>query len=81
MTFTASPQDDADHNGSFSKLMHGKSAEQRNAFMSMLNKHGDSHRLVTDNYLKLWNEDTKTGNKTQEARDDRKEKYMPLVNK
>lgn len=78
----ASPWGDVDRDASFSKLMHGKSAKQRNAFMSMLNKDGGAHRLVTDDYLKHWEEDASVGDKAaEEARDGRKEKYMPLVNK
>lgn len=77
----ALPQENVDRDASFAKLMHGKSAKQRNAFMSMLNKDGGSHRLVTDDYLKHWEADSKSGDKTHEARDGRKEKYMPLVNK
>ncbi|KAK2758973.1 hypothetical protein FQN54_003071 [Arachnomyces sp. PD_36] len=60
--------------------MHGKSPEQRNAFLSMLRKDRDSHRLITDDYLKHWETKGAMGNKTQESRDNRKEKYMSLVN-
>lgn len=81
MTPVALPQEDVDRDASFVKLMHGKSAEQRNAFMSMLNKDRDSHRVITDDYIKHWEADNKIDGKTQEARDGRKEKYMSLVNK
>lgn len=57
------------------KVMHGNPAGQRNAFISMLKKDGQAHRMVTDDYLKHW----KTDN-TEEARDGRKVKYMSLVN-
>jgi sterol 24-C-methyltransferase len=81
MARTTLQQEDIDRDASFVKLMHGKSAEQRNAFMSMLNKDRDSHRVITDGYVKLWEADDKAREKTQEARDDRKEKYMSLVNR
>lgn len=69
-------QEDMDRDTSFVKVMHGKSAEQRNAFISMLKKDGQAHRMVTDEYLKHWQTDN-----TEEARNDRKAKYMSLVNK
>ncbi|KAG9949044.1 putative tocopherol O-methyltransferase, partial [Aureobasidium melanogenum] len=56
------------------KLMHGKSATERNAFLSMLRKDGQAHRLVTDEYVKRWTEDS------DEARKTRKDSYMSLVN-
>lgn len=57
------------------KLMHGESAAERNAFFSMLRKDGQAHRLVTDEYVQRWNEDSKA------ARKGRQDSYMSLVNK
>lgn len=57
------------------KLMHGKSATERNAFVSMLRKDGQAHRLVTDEYVKRWSADS------DEARKSRQSSYMSLVNK
>jgi sterol 24-C-methyltransferase len=57
------------------KLMHGKSATERNAFLSMLRKDGQAHRLVTDEYVKRWTADS------DEARKSRQDSYMSLVNK
>lgn len=65
----------------FVKIMHGKSAEQRNAFMSMLSKDHESHRLTTDNYLNFWQKDGKDQENTEENREARKTKYVSLVNK
>ncbi|KAG9684158.1 putative tocopherol O-methyltransferase, partial [Aureobasidium melanogenum] len=56
------------------KLMHGKTATERNAFLSMLRKDGQAHRLVTDEYVKRWTEDS------DEARKTRQDSYMSLVN-
>ncbi|KAI5205569.1 hypothetical protein AUEXF2481DRAFT_26192 [Aureobasidium subglaciale EXF-2481] len=58
----------------FAILMHGKSATERNAFISMLRKDGQAHRLVTDEYVQRWSEDN------DEARKSRQDSYMSLVN-
>jgi sterol 24-C-methyltransferase len=62
------------------KLMHGKSSEERNAFMSMMKKNSDSHKNVTREYVGHWeaNGDVLDG---ESARDVRKGEYMSLVNK
>ncbi|KAI9676943.1 MAG: hypothetical protein M1817_006782 [Caeruleum heppii] len=74
-------QEDATRDAAFVKLMHGKSVEQRNAFMSMLNKDGEAHRVITDDYLKHWaTADGKTDDNVEEARKGRKTQYMSLVN-
>lgn len=57
------------------QLMHGKSAEERNAFFSMLRKDGEAHRAITDEYVQRWAEDSEA------ARKGRTESYMSLVNK
>jgi sterol 24-C-methyltransferase len=79
MAPTALPEE-ASRDADFVKLMHGKSAEQGNAFFSMLKKDNEAHRLVTDDYLKLWEADSKATDKTEEAREARKANYMSLVN-
>jgi len=71
MTVTAIPSNEQE----LTKLMHGKSATERNAFISMLRKDGEAHRLVTDEYVKRWSADS------DEARKSRQESYMSLVNK
>lgn len=57
------------------KLMHGKSSEERNAFLSMLKKDSKAHSNVTREYVGHWEGDDKA------ARDQRKSNYMSLVNK
>lgn len=81
MPSTTKHSDDTSSVSTFAKAMHGKSAEERNAFMSMLKKDGQAHRIITDDYLKYWEMDEKAAGKTQEARDGRKAQYMSLVNK
>lgn len=71
MTIAAIPTSEQE----LTKLMHGKSATKRNAFLSMLRKDGQAHRLVTDEYVKRWTEDS------DEARKSRQDSYMSLVNK
>lgn len=70
-------QEDADRDNAFAKSMHGRSAHQPNAFLSMMKKDGQSHRMVTDDYLSHW----EAGRNGQEGREGRKAKYMSLVNK
>jgi sterol 24-C-methyltransferase len=71
MTVTSIPSNEQE----LTKLMHGKSATERNAFISMLRKDGQAHRLVTDEYVKRWTADN------DEARKSRQDSYMSLVNK
>lgn len=62
------------------RLMHGKSAEERNAFLSMLSKDNQAHKAVTREYIDHWESNGKVRD-DEAARDDRKKKYMSLVNK
>ncbi|KEQ82177.1 putative tocopherol O-methyltransferase [Aureobasidium pullulans EXF-150] len=70
MAVTAVPTSEQE----FTKLMHGKSATERNAFISMLRKDGEAHRLITDEYVQRWTEDSDA------ARKSRQDSYMSLVN-
>jgi sterol 24-C-methyltransferase len=72
--------DETTRDVAFSKVMHGKSATDQNSYVSMLRKDHESHRLITDEYLRRWEEDQK-GENTEEAREKRKGEYMSLVNK
>lgn len=71
--------DDDRRDADFQKAMHGKSATSRNAFLSMLNKDHEAHRVVTDEYVERWTNDDKHGT-VEEAREARKSEYMQLVN-
>jgi hypothetical protein len=55
-------------------------AEERNAFMLMLKKDGQVHRVITDGYLTYRRRTVKPPN-TQEAREGRKAQYASPVNK
>lgn len=69
-----------DSDRDLSKLMHGKSSDDRNSFFSMLSKDHESHRAITDAYVGHWGD--KNGDaETEEARDKRKAEYMNIVNK
>ncbi|OAL61980.1 sterol 24-C-methyltransferase [Trichophyton rubrum] len=61
----------ADHFAPAVDPMHGKSAEERNAFLAMLKKGNESHREITDKYVGFWDE---------KERGERKDNYMSLVN-
>jgi sterol 24-C-methyltransferase len=71
---------DIGHDPVMLRLMHGKSAEERNAFLSMMKKDGNTHKTVTRDYVDLW-ESNGIARDNEAARDDRKSKYMSLVNK
>lgn len=62
----------ADHFAPAVDPMHGKSAEERNAFLAMLKKGNESHREITDKYVGFWDE---------KERGERKDNYMSLVNR
>lgn len=80
MPSAALPQEHVERDAAFVKIMHGKSAQKGNAFMSMISKDNQAHRMVTDEYVRRWEENDRAGN-DGEAREKRKEDYMPLVNK
>ena len=62
------------------KLMHGKSSEERNAFLSMLKKDHKAHSDVTREYVGHW-ESNGVARDDDVARDQRKSNYASLVNK
>ena len=70
----------ASHDLDMRKRMHGKSSEERNAFLSMLKKDNKAHSDVTREYVGHWEGD---GVKKDDdvARDERKSNYASLVNK
>ena len=72
--------DDDRRDADFQKAMHGKSATSRHAFLSMMNKDHEAHRVVTDEYVQRWTNDDKHST-VEEAREARKSQYMQLVNK
>ena len=72
--------DDDTQDSVFVKLMHGKSASERNAFFSMLKKDAASHKLITADYIKHW-ETNGVSADNDDAREVRKSSYMALVNK
>jgi sterol 24-C-methyltransferase len=72
--------DDDRRDADFQKAMHGKSANSRHAFLSMLNKDHQAHRIITEEYVERWENDDKHAT-ADEAREARKSQYMSLVNK
>lgn len=68
------------HDPVMRKLMHGKSSEERNAFLSMLKKDNQSHSDVTREYVGHW-ESNGIARDDKLARDQRKSNYASLVNK
>jgi hypothetical protein len=78
----ANPEELASHDPVMRKLMHGKSSEERNAFLSMLKKDHKAHSEVTREYVGHW--ESSGGVKRDDddvAREKRKSDYASLVNK
>ena len=60
--------------------MHGKFSEERNAFLSLLQKDSKTHGAVTREYIGHWASDGDAGD-IESGRETRKGEYMSLVNK
>lgn len=45
---------DYERDAAFKKALHGKSAEQKSAFMAMLSKDSKSQEVAADAYFKHW---------------------------
>lgn len=63
------------------KAMHGKSAEEKNAFFAMLKKNNAAHRDITNEYLRHWKTEKGIDATSEEARKGRNSEYMGVVNK
>ncbi|KAI9841105.1 MAG: Delta(24)-sterol C-methyltransferase [Sclerophora amabilis] len=62
----------------FNKIMHGKSAEEKNSFLAILKKDTVSQKAAVDEYFRHW-DDRKASDETQQDRDDRKAQYATLT--
>ncbi|OGM44128.1 putative tocopherol O-methyltransferase [Aspergillus bombycis] len=62
------------------KAMHGKSAEEKNAFFAMLKKNNAAHREITNEYVRRWRTEKGIDGTTDEARKERTSEYMGVVN-
>ncbi|PIG82920.1 tocopherol O-methyltransferase [Aspergillus arachidicola] len=62
------------------KAMHGKSAEEKNAFFAMLKKNNAAHREITSEYVRRWRTEKGIDGTTDEARKERTTEYMGVVN-
>ncbi|PLB53038.1 putative tocopherol O-methyltransferase [Aspergillus steynii IBT 23096] len=62
------------------KAMHGKSAEEKNAFFAMLKKNNSAHREITNEYVRRWKDEKGVDATTEEARKERTTEYMGVVN-
>lgn len=76
----ASTEELASHDPVMRKLMHGKSSEERNAFLSMLKKDHKAHSDVTREYVGHW-ESNGVARDDEVAREKRRSNYASLVNK
>ena len=60
--------EDHSRDAAFNKILHGKSAEERAGFMSMIKKDPKAQKAAVEEYFKHW--DHKSANvETQETRD------------
>ena len=65
--------EDHSRDAAFNKVMHGKSADSKGGFRSMLNKDRESHKLASEEYFRHW-DNKSAGAETAEIR----EVGMPL---
>lgn len=70
------PQEDADHESTMPKSMHGSSALEPNSYLSLIKKDRKVLTKTKDNYLKHWE-----NGHDDEARESRTTQYASLVNK
>ncbi|BAE61033.1 unnamed protein product [Aspergillus oryzae RIB40] len=75
---TVALQEDPDL--ALTKDMHGKSAEEKNAFFAMLKKNNAAHREITNEYVRRWRTEKGIDGTTDEARKERTTEYMGVVN-
>ena len=60
--------EDHTRDAAFNKVMHGKSAESKAGFRSMLNKDHDAHKAASEEYFKHW-ENKSASTETEEIRE------------
>lgn len=60
--------EDHSRDAAFNKAMHGKSADSRGGFRSMINKDHDAHKAATEEYFKHW-DNKSAGTETAEIRE------------
>ncbi len=59
---------DHERDASFNKVMHGKSADSRGGFRSMINKDREAHEAASKEYFKHW-DNKSAGSETAEIRE------------
>ncbi|KAK2841685.1 hypothetical protein FQN49_006007 [Arthroderma sp. PD_2] len=64
----------------WTKALHGKSTDEKNAFIAMLGKNSAAHRETTNEYVQRWKSVDGTDATTDEAREERRSEYMGVVN-
>ncbi|KAL6718286.1 Delta(24)-sterol C-methyltransferase [Lecanora helva] len=70
--------EDHSRDAAFNKAMHGKSAEAKGGFRSMLNKDRDAHKAASEEYFKHWDNKLASA-ETVEIREARKAEYATLT--
>ena len=71
-------QEDHTRDAAFNKALHGKSAQEKGGFRSMLNKDMTAHKAASDDYWKHW--DAKAAaDETPEIRAARRSEYATLT--
>lgn len=69
-----------DPNLSLTKAMHGRSANEKNAFLAMLRKNNAAHREITNEYVRRWKVEKGVDAMSDEVRQERLSEYMGVVN-
>ena len=66
--------EDHSRDAAFNKVMHGKSADSKGGFRSMLNKDRDAHKAASEEYFKHW-DNKSAATETEETREVRNSPY------
>ncbi|KAI9830428.1 MAG: Delta(24)-sterol C-methyltransferase [Sarea resinae] len=75
---TGLESEDHIRDAAFNKAMHGKSAEERNAFMAMLKKDPKAQKAAVDEYFKHW-DNKSAADETEADREARRAEYATLT--
>ncbi|KAI9721073.1 MAG: Delta(24)-sterol C-methyltransferase [Candelaria pacifica] len=70
--------EDHSRDAAFNTALHGKSANEQSAFMSMMKKDSKAQKAATDEYFKHW-DNKSAATETEQIREERKAEYATLT--
>lgn len=78
MAPTALEAQDFDRDAAFKQALHGKTGQNTNSFMNMMNKNKDAQKLAVDEYFKHW-DNKAAADETDADREARRSEYATLT--